>query len=90
FNALGAILSVRRYSPMTLMNDNKTVSGVNMGHLFDRVDLLRPQLDALVALYREGKIEPHVDKTFPFDRAAEAHQYIHDRKAIGKVLLTPT
>ncbi len=88
--AIGTIVRVRRYSPMKLMDDNKSISGVNMGHLFDRVDLLTPQLHALIALYREGKIEPHVDKTFPFDRAAEAHQYIHDRKAIGKVLLTPT
>jgi NADPH:quinone reductase-like Zn-dependent oxidoreductase len=88
-NAVGAILRVKRWSPTTLMDDNKTVSGVNMGHLFDRVDLLRPQFEALLALYGEGKIKPHVDRTFPFAEAAAAHHHIHDRKATGKVLLVP-
>lgn len=88
-HALGAVIRVKRWSPMTLMNDNKTVSGTNMGHLFDRLDLLHPQFDALLELYNEGKIKPRVDRTFPFTEAAAAHHFIHDRKAIGKVLLTP-
>jgi NADPH:quinone reductase-like Zn-dependent oxidoreductase len=87
--ALTQVLSVKKYSPMKLMEDNKTVSGVNMGHLFGRLDLLRPQFEALLALYVEGKIAPHVGRTFPFAEAAAAHQYIHDRKAVGKVLLVP-
>jgi NADPH:quinone reductase-like Zn-dependent oxidoreductase len=29
-----------------------------------------------------------VGKTFPLAQAAEAHRYIHDRKNIGKVILT--
>jgi len=83
------VMKVRKFNPMKLMDDNKTVTGVNMGHLFHRIDLLRPQLQALVALYEEGKIHPHVDATFKFEDAAKAHHHIHDRKAIGKVLLVP-
>jgi NADPH:quinone reductase-like Zn-dependent oxidoreductase len=82
-------LAVRRYHPITLMNDNKSVSGVNMGHLFSRLDLLRPQFESLVAMYERGEIRPHVDRTFPFAEAPAAHHYLHDRKAKGKVLLTP-
>jgi NADPH:quinone reductase-like Zn-dependent oxidoreductase len=89
FHALGALLQIRRFSPRTLMDDNKTVSGVNMGHLFDRLDLLTPQLRALVELYEKALIKPHIARTFRFDEAPAAHQYIHDRKAIGKVLLVP-
>jgi NADPH:quinone reductase-like Zn-dependent oxidoreductase len=77
------------WNPLTLMNDNKTISGVNMGHLFDRLDLLRPQFDALVAMYERGEIKPYIDRSFPFAEAAAAHQYLHDRKAKGKVLLVP-
>ena len=77
------------WNPLTLMSDNKTISGVNIGHLFDRLDLLRPQFDALCALYERGQIKPHVDRTFAFDDAAAAHHYLHDRKAKGKVLLVP-
>jgi NADPH:quinone reductase-like Zn-dependent oxidoreductase len=30
-----------------------------------------------------------VDRAFPFDEAAAAHRYIHERRNVGKVLLTP-
>jgi NADPH:quinone reductase-like Zn-dependent oxidoreductase len=88
-HAAAQVLKVRKFSPMKLMDDNKTVSGTNMGHLFERVDLLRPQLEALLAMYEAGEIEPHVDRTFRFDEAPAAHHHIHARKAIGKVLLVP-
>jgi NADPH:quinone reductase-like Zn-dependent oxidoreductase len=87
--ALGALLKIRRFSPRALLDGNKTISGVNMGHLFDRLDLLTPQLHALVGLYEKGVIKPHIARTFRFDEAATAHQFLHDRKAIGKVLLLP-
>jgi NADPH:quinone reductase-like Zn-dependent oxidoreductase len=83
------VMKIRKYSPMKLMDSNKTVSGCNMGHMFSRLDLLHPQFEALIGLYEAGKIHPRVDKTFPFDQAAAAHHHIHDRKAIGKVLLVP-
>jgi NADPH:quinone reductase-like Zn-dependent oxidoreductase len=71
------------------MDANKTISGCNMGHMFGRLDLLTPQFEALIALYEQGKIHPRVDKTFSFADAPAAHHYIHDRKAIGKILLVP-
>jgi NADPH:quinone reductase-like Zn-dependent oxidoreductase len=82
-------MGVKKISPMKLMDENKTVSGTNMGHLFGRLDLLRPQFAALLEMYEAGQIAPHVDRTFPFDEAPAAHHFIHDRKAVGKVLLTP-
>jgi NADPH:quinone reductase-like Zn-dependent oxidoreductase len=88
-HAATQLLKVRRYSPMALMDQNKTVSGTNMGHLFSQVDVLRPQVDSLLRMYEAGQIAPHVDRTFPFTEAPAAHQHIHDRKAIGKVLLVP-
>jgi NADPH:quinone reductase-like Zn-dependent oxidoreductase len=87
--AIAQLARAPRFSPMTLMNDNKTVGGTNMGHLFDRLDLLTPQFEELLAMYGRGEIKPHVARTFSFDEAALAHHYIHDRKAIGKVLLVP-
>lgn len=89
FNALWQVMSVKKWSPMKLMDDNKTVSGTNMGHLFTRPDLIEPQLRALMEMYGKGEIKPYVDRTFPFAEAGAAHQYIHDRKAKGKVLLVP-
>ena len=88
-SALSAFLAMPRFGPVGLMNDNRTVSGVNMGHLFDRLDLLMPQFEALLAMYERGEIKPHVDRTFSFSEAAAAHHHLHDRKAKGKVLLVP-
>lgn len=86
-HAAGQLLRIKKWSPMKLMEDNKTVGGTNMGHLFDRLDLLRPQFLGLLEMYDAGKIKPRIDKTFTFDEAPLAHHYIHDRKAMGKVLL---
>jgi NADPH:quinone reductase-like Zn-dependent oxidoreductase len=83
------LLKIKKIDPMKLMGDNKSVSGTNMGHLFAYPEMLRPQFEALVAMYEAGEIAPHVSRTFPFAEAAAAHHFIHDRKAIGKVLLVP-
>ncbi len=89
FHALAQVLSIKKWSPMKLMDDNKTVGGTNMGHLFSRPDLIEPQLVALMAMYDKGELKPHVDRTFPFTEAEAAHQYIHDRKAKGKCSSSP-
>ncbi|MES1173100.1 MAG: medium chain dehydrogenase/reductase family protein [Myxococcales bacterium] len=87
--AVRQVLSVPRFSPMKLMGDNKTISGTNMGHLVSRPDLISPQLASLLEMYEQGLLEPRVDRAFSFAEASAAHQYIHDRKACGKVLLVP-
>jgi len=83
------VLRFPRFGPLALMSENKSVAGVNMGHLWKDEALLRPQLDALLTYAREGRIRPPVDRSFRFSEAAAAHQYIHDRKNIGKVVLVP-
>ena len=85
----GFVTGIRFWNAVGLMNANRTVSGVNMAQLFDRLDLLRPQFEALLKMYEAGTIRPHVDRAFPFAEAAAAHQYLHDRKATGKVVLVP-
>ncbi|MBX3200379.1 MAG: zinc-binding dehydrogenase [Labilithrix sp.] len=88
-HAIGQVIRIRSYNPRALMDENKTVSGCNMGHLFGEVAMLSEQFEALVGMYEAGQIAPHVDRTFPFSEAAAAHHYLHDRKAKGKVLLVP-
>jgi NADPH:quinone reductase-like Zn-dependent oxidoreductase len=77
------------YTPLGLMNVNKTVSGVNIGHLWGEIDMLSEELVELVALWKEGKIAPRVDAVVPFDRAAEAHGRLEGRQNVGKVVLVP-
>ncbi len=81
--------SVPKFSPVHLMAKNRAVAGVNMGHLWNELEMLGPQIDALLGHYQAGKIRPHIDARFSFEQAIAAHQYVHDRKNVGKVLLVP-
>jgi len=89
WDAALAVLRVPKFSPMDMMDKNRTVTGCNMGHLFDRLDQLTEQFEALVAMAEKGEISPYVDRSFSFEDAPKAHHYLHDRKARGKVLLVP-
>lgn len=76
-------------TPLGLMSRNRSISGVNIGHLWGRAAMLREELEAVLALWRAGQIKPRVDTVFPFAAAAQAHQRITERRNIGKVLLVP-
>lgn len=89
-HAAAQVARIKSWSPRRLMDDNKTISGCNMGHLFGELDMLSEEFRALVAMYERGEIAPRVDATFAFDEAAAAHHYLHDRKAKGKVVLVPS
>lgn len=78
-----------QFTPVALINENKGVFGVNLGHLWDQVPRIRGWADDLLALWARGVVRPHVDKVFPFAEAAAAHHYVQDRRNIGKVLLRP-
>jgi NADPH:quinone reductase-like Zn-dependent oxidoreductase len=89
-HAARELLRMPRFSPMRLMSANKTVSGVNVGHLWDQEQLLRPALETLIGLLAEGAIRPHVDAVFPLSKAADAHAHMQRRKNVGKVLFDTT
>ena len=77
------------FPPPRLINDNKALIGVNLGHMWDETDLLTSWLLQLLTWQREGKIHPTVGARFPLAETPAAHHYIQDRKNVGKVLLVP-
>ncbi len=83
------VTGVPLLTPIGLMDRNHTVSGVNLGHLWGRADLLREEFEALVNLWRAGAIKPRVDGVYPFEEAAAAHRRITERRNVGKVVLVP-
>jgi len=83
------IASIPLLTPLALMNANRTVSGVNIGHLLDQMTLLRSELAEALAQWTAGKITPRIDATYPFAEAAEAHRRILSRGNTGKIVLTP-
>jgi NADPH:quinone reductase-like Zn-dependent oxidoreductase len=86
---LGQLVQSPRWTPMTLMNDNRAVMGLNLGRLFDEDALIASGLDALAELVSSGTVDPVIDSVFPFSRAPEAHRRIEDRQNVGKVVLVP-
>jgi NADPH:quinone reductase-like Zn-dependent oxidoreductase len=84
--ALG-FMKTPRFHPLRMMGGNRAVIGVHLGRL--RPEIIGQEYEALFKHYAEGHISPYVGKTFPLSQAATAHQYIHERKNIGKVLLIP-
>lgn len=83
-----ALAQTPRFHPLKLMKQNISVIGVNLGRMQTRGALLRSEIGEIFRMYTEGKIKPLIGKTFPLADAAAAHRYIHDRKNIGKVILS--
>lgn len=86
---LKTALQIPFFHPISLMNNNKSVFGVNMGHLWHENAKVRQWMMEILKGVDDEWITPHVDRAFTFEQAAAAHQYIEDRKNIGKVLLIP-
>ncbi|WP_137289113.1 quinone oxidoreductase family protein [Natronorubrum halophilum] len=73
-----------------LLFENKTVKGFHLGqaasHDPSRIMNAVPELTAGLS---SGDLEVVLGKSFALEDAAEAHQYIEDRKSSGKVVLKP-
>jgi len=88
-NLIRQSVQIPIYTPLGLMNDNRGLAGVNIGHLWDEIDILAGEMAAILDLYRQGKIRPHVGEVFPFDRVGDAQRLLSTGKNIGKVVLVP-
>ncbi|MGH9373923.1 MAG: synaptic vesicle VAT-1 family membrane protein [Vicinamibacterales bacterium] len=87
-HAFSAWLSTPRFDPLSLINRNRGVFGLHVGHLWDQRRQLAPLMDMLISELKAGRIAPVVARTFPLERAADAHRFIQSRQNIGKVVLT--
>jgi NADPH:quinone reductase-like Zn-dependent oxidoreductase len=74
---------------LQVMNENKGVFGLNMLKWWDAEGLDRA-LEPLSPRLQKGEFEPVVAEAFPFERAADAHRFIAERRNVGKVVLTPS
>jgi synaptic vesicle membrane protein VAT-1 len=88
FRSMRALAQTPRFHPLKLMGRNISVIGVSFGGLQSRSALVRSELEEIFSMYSAGKIKPVISKKFPLAEGAAAHQYIHDRKNIGKVILS--
>jgi NADPH:quinone reductase-like Zn-dependent oxidoreductase len=77
------------WKSLTMMNENKGVFGLNMLSWWDREGNLDRVTAPLLTDLEAGRIEPIVAESFSFERAGEAHEFIAQRRNVGKVVLFP-
>lgn len=87
--ALKAVAQMPRFSPLGLMNRNRAVFGLNLGHMWKEGEKVRGWTQEIMRGVAEGWVRPHVDTAFRFDQIAEAHRCLEERKNTGKVVLVP-
>jgi NADPH:quinone reductase-like Zn-dependent oxidoreductase len=87
--AMKALAQTPRFHPLALMNRNRGVFGLNLGHMWGEGEKVAGWTGEIVHGINEGWIQPYVDRAFPFDQITDAHRYIEARKNIGKVVLVP-
>jgi NADPH:quinone reductase len=75
--------------PAHILTRNIAVIGLHLGMPPWRPEMHREPMQELLELVRAGHVKPIVDRTFPLQDAAAAHQYLADRRTMGKVLLMP-
>ena len=77
-----------RFDPLSMINRNRGVFGLHVGHLWGQRNQLAPLMEMLMNELAAERLRPIVAKTFPLERTAEAHRFIQSRSNIGKVVLT--
>lgn len=88
--AVLAYLRTPRIHPLSLVEANLGITGVHLLHLGRNESVLRSGFAAISEGIDAGRLHPIVDRTFPLtgDGAVAAHTYIHERRSLGKVVLT--
>lgn len=88
WRAFRAWRATPQFDPLSLINRNRGVFGLHIGHLWDERRQLAPLMSMLLEEVSAGRLQPVVARTFPLDHAADAHRFIQSRLNIGKVVLT--
>jgi len=90
WRAARTLMQMPSFKPLSLMNRNRGVFGLNLGHLWDERRQLGSAMQLLLQEIQAGRLQPVVARTFPLERAADAHRFLQSRSNIGKVILTCT
>jgi NADPH:quinone reductase-like Zn-dependent oxidoreductase len=86
---LKAAVQMPRFHPLGLLNKNRGVFGLNLGHMWHEPEKVAIWMRVLLDGVSEGWVRPFVDKAFPFAQVGDAHNYVEARKNIGKIVLVP-
>jgi NADPH:quinone reductase-like Zn-dependent oxidoreductase len=88
WHAARTVMQMPAFKPLSLMNGNRGVFGLNLAHLWSERAQLAAAMQMLLQEVSADRLKPIVARTFPLDRAADAHRFMQARSNIGKVVLT--
>jgi len=88
-NMLKAVIQTPWFHPFPLLNKNRGVFGLNLGHMWHEPEKVAVWMRDVIRGVNEEWVRPYVDRSFSFAEAGQAHRYLEERKNIGKVVLLP-
>lgn len=77
---------------LEIISENKSISGYHLVHLLNNqafMSTIITDMNALLKMYTEKKIQILVDHTYGYSKIGEAMKRIHQRLNVGKVILKP-
>lgn len=86
---LKAAAQMPRFHPLGLLNKNRGVFGLNLGHMWHEPEKVAVWMREIMRGVEEGWVRPYVDRAFPFEEVGMAHRFMEERRNIGKVVLVP-
>ncbi len=81
--------TIPRVNVLKMLGQSQAVMAFHLGHVYSkRRDVLEQTWEDLIKTVKKHGLRPVIDKTYPLEQVAKAHQRIEHRKNIGKVILT--
>lgn len=75
--------------PYSLLGESKGFIGLNLRRIAtQRPQLVTMALQAIFEMASQGRLRPYIDSRFTFEKTALAHERLHGRQSIGKVVIT--
>jgi len=76
------------FSPIPLLMKSQGIVTVNMLRIADhRKQIFKHVFEQVMDLSSKGVLQPKVGRVFPVDQFADAHEYLEQRKSLGKVVV---
>ena len=88
-NMLKAVVQTPWFHPFPLLNKNRGVFGLNLGHMWHEPEKVAVWMRDIIRGVTEEWVRPYVDRSFSFAEVGLAHKYLEERKNTGKVVLIP-
>lgn len=77
------------FSPISYLTKSQSLIGVNMLKIADhRPDIIASEFLLVQNFHEQGILKPHIGKIFPNDQLPQAHEWMENRRSIGKIIFT--